>query len=107
MIIVMDAFRENTLRRTRRQAVTLAWAVRAARARMKVEAARPRVDGVALRDLLAARAADACLVDVRVNRPPWTSAGVHVAAGERVTWLAWARATRQSRWGSRGGRTSR
>jgi hypothetical protein len=32
---------------------------------------------------------DVRLVDVRVNRPPWTAAGIDVAAGEQVTWLAW------------------
>jgi hypothetical protein len=88
----MEAFREARLRRARRQAVTLARAIRAARARVKAEAPRPPIDGVALRDLVAEVAADARLVDVPVNRPPWTAAGIHVAAGERVTWLAWGAA---------------
>ena len=88
----MEAFREARLRRARRQAVTLTRAIRAARARVKAEAPRPPIDGVALRDLLAEVAADVRLVDVRVNRPPWTAAGVHVAAGEQVTWLAWGAA---------------
>jgi hypothetical protein len=87
-----SAFREPRLRRARRQAVTLPRAIRAARARIKAEAPRPPVDGVALRDLLAEVAADARLVDVQVNKPPWTAAGVHVAAGEQVTWLAWGAA---------------
>ncbi len=85
----MDAFREPKLRRAGRQVVTLARAIRAARARVKAQAPRPPIDGVALRNLLAEVAADARLVDVPVNRPPWTAAGVHVAAGEQVTWLAW------------------
>lgn len=72
--------------------MTLVRAIRAGRARMKSEAPQPLVDGVTLRDLLDEVAADARLVDVRVNRPPWTAAGIHVAAGERVTWLAWGAA---------------
>jgi hypothetical protein len=92
MIAVMQAFREARLRRTRRQAVTLARAIHAGRARSKAETAQPRVDGVALRDLLAKVAADARLVEVRVNRPPWTAAGIRVAPGEQVTWLAWGEA---------------
>jgi hypothetical protein len=88
----MEAFREARLRRTRRQAVTLARAVRAARARVKAEAPRTPIDGAALRDLLAEVGADARLVDVPVNRPPWTATGIHVAAGEQVTWLAWGTA---------------
>jgi len=86
----MEAYREGRLRRTARQAVTIARAVRAGRAR--VRAAPPRaasVDGPALRDLLAGVAADARLVDVPCDRPPWTSTGIRVAAGEQVTWLAW------------------
>jgi hypothetical protein len=88
----MDAFREARLRRARRQAVTLARAIRAGRARVKAEAPRPPIDGVALRNLLAEVAADARLVGIRVNRPPWTAAGIHVATGEQVTWLAWGTA---------------
>src|SRR5687767_9473024 len=88
----MEAFREARLRRARRQVVTLARAVRAARARTKAQAAQPRIDGGALRDLLAERAADARLVEVRTDRPPWTAAGVRVARGEQVTWLAWGAA---------------
>lgn len=88
----MDVFREPRPRRAGRQAVTLARAVRAARARVRAAGARPPVDGVALRDLLAEVAVDARLVDVRVDRPPWTAAGIDVAAGEQVTWLAWGAA---------------
>jgi hypothetical protein len=69
----MEAFREARLRRTWRQALTVARAIRAGRARIRAEAPRRRIDGVALRDLLAEVAADARLVDVRVSRPPWTA----------------------------------
>jgi hypothetical protein len=88
----MEAFREARLRRARRQAFTIARAIRAGRARIKAEAPQPWIDGVALRRLLTEVAADARLVDVPVNRPPWTAAGIQVAAGERVTWLAWGAA---------------
>jgi hypothetical protein len=89
---VVEVFREARLRRASRQAVTVARAIRAARARVKAAAPPPAIDGVALRGLLAEVAADARLVDVPVNRPPWTATGVRVAAGERVTWLAWGTA---------------
>jgi Protein of unknown function (DUF3047) len=46
-------------------------------------------DGSRLRDLLVETAADAELVEIRVNRPPWTHTTMQVAAGEQVTWLAW------------------
>lgn len=85
----MQVFRESRLRRSRRQAVTLARAVRAARARVRLAPGMPRVDGAALRDLLTEVAADAQLVEIPVNRPPWTATGLQVAAGEQVTWLAW------------------
>jgi hypothetical protein len=86
----MDAFREPRLRRSRRQAVTIARAIRAGRARAKAAPPQvPQVDGAALRDLVAEAAADAQLVDIPVNRPPWATTGVQVAAGEQVTWLAW------------------
>lgn len=88
----MEAFREGRLRRATRQAVTLARAIRAARARIKAQAGRPPIDGTALRDLLSEVAADARLVDIPVNRPPWAAAGIQVAAGEQVTWLAWGAA---------------
>lgn len=86
----MDAYREPRLRRSLRQAATVARAVRAGRAR--VRAAPPqaaRIDGPALRDLLAGVAADAQLVDFPCGRPPWATTGLRVAAGEQVTWLAW------------------
>jgi Protein of unknown function (DUF3047) len=87
----MDAFREAAYRRWRRQAWTLARAVRAGRARAKPDTRRAvaPVDGGALRDLVATVAADARLVQVPVNRPPWTPAGLAVTAGEDVSWLAW------------------
>lgn len=86
----MEAFREGRLRRSVRQAVTIARAVRAGRARVKAAAPRaPLIDGPALRDLVAEAAADAQLVDLACNRPQWTTSGLRVAAGEQVTWLAW------------------
>lgn len=76
----------------RRQAVTLARAVRVGRARAKGTPPPPPVDGEALRDLLDEVAAEARLVEVAANRRPWTATGVRVASGEQVTWLAWGRA---------------
>jgi len=65
------AFRQKAYRRRRRQALTLARAVGAGRAR---EAAARRevtlADGQALRDLAATVAADARLVMLPVDRPP-------------------------------------
>lgn len=85
----MDAFREGRLRRTRRQAVTITRAVRAGRARAKAAPETSEVDGAALRDVLADVGADARLVDIPVNRPPWTSTGLEADAGDQLTWLAW------------------
>jgi hypothetical protein len=87
----MDAFREVAYRRWHRQARTLARAVRAGRARAKAEPGRPvaPVDGGGLRDLAATVAADARLVQVPVNQPPWTPTGLAVTTGEDVSWLAW------------------
>ncbi len=86
----MEAFREGRLRRSRRQVVTIARAVRAGRARVKsAPASRSIVEGVALRDAVARVAADVQLVDVAVNRARWTTTDVHVERGDRVTWLAW------------------
>ncbi|OBF81345.1 hypothetical protein A5791_06205 [Mycobacterium sp. 852002-51163_SCH5372311] len=50
------------------------------------------VDGPKLCSLLAGVASDARLVEVPVSRRPWTSSGVRVKQGDRVTWLAWGRA---------------
>jgi hypothetical protein len=87
----MDAFRETAYRRWSRQASTLARAVRAGRARAKSDPRRDvaPVDGEALRDLAATVAADARLVRVPVNQPPWTPTGLAVTTGEDVSWLAW------------------
>lgn len=85
----MDAFREARLRRSRRQAVTIGRAIRAGRARAKAAPPAAHVDGKALRDLVGEVAATAVLVEIPVNRPPWTSAGLRAASGEQLTWLAW------------------
>src|SRR5262249_48826932 len=78
-------------RRWRRQASTLARAVRAGRARAKSGPRRDvaPVDGEALRDLAATVAADTRLVRVPVKQPPWTPTGLAGTAGEDVSWLAW------------------
>src|SRR5215472_11691197 len=72
-------FRETAHRRWRRQASTLARAVRAGRVRAKPD---PRRD-------VAPVAAEARLLRVPVNRPPWTPTGLVVTAGDDVSWLAW------------------
>ena len=87
-----DAFTVPRAKRAARQAATIAKAVRADRARAKVAPAPPRVDGQALRALPAEAGAEARVVEVPVNRKPWTQTGLRVAAGDRVTWLAWGRA---------------
>jgi hypothetical protein len=85
------AFREAAYRRWRRQASTLARAVRAGRAGAKPNPRRDfaPVDGEALRGLVATVAADARLVRVPVNQPPWTPTGLAVTARDDVSWLAW------------------
>jgi hypothetical protein len=85
------AFRETAYRRGRRQAATLARAVRAGHARAKADPAGgvAPVDGGSLRGLVATVAADARLVRVPVNQPPWTPTGLAVTAGDDVSWLAW------------------
>jgi plastocyanin len=85
------AFRETAHRRVRRQAATLVRAARAGRARAKSDPLRhvAPVDAAALRDLVATVAADARLVRVPVNQPPWTPTGLAVTAGDHVSWLAW------------------
>jgi hypothetical protein len=88
---MMDAFREPMLRRARRQMTTVPAAVRNGRARAKATQPPPRVDGPALRDLLTTTGAEAVLVDVPVDRPPWTSTPLSVRAGDQVSWLAWGR----------------
>src|SRR5215467_6358566 len=85
------AFRETAYRRGRRQATTLARAAREGHARARADPARgvAPVDGEALRGLVATVAADARLVRVPVNQPPWTSTGLAVTTGDDVSWLAW------------------
>jgi hypothetical protein len=46
-------------------------------------------DAQALRDLVATVAADARLVRVPVNQPPWMPTGLAVTTEEDVSWLAW------------------
>jgi hypothetical protein len=85
------AFRETARRRGRRQAATLVRAALAGGKRRRADA-RCRggsADGEALRGLIATVAADARLVRVPVNRPPWTPTGLVVAAGDDLSWLAW------------------
>jgi hypothetical protein len=71
--------------------MTLARAARAGHARAKADPARggAPADAAALRDLVATVAADARLVRVPVNQPPWTPTGLAVTAGDDVSWLAW------------------
>lgn len=88
----MEVYREGRVRRTRRQAVTVARAIRAGRARARTSPAAATVDGEELRSLLAEAAAEARLVTVPVNRRPWTAAALRVRTGEAVTWLAWGHA---------------
>ncbi len=91
--LLMEAFREAGMRRARRQTVTLARAIRAGRARVRANPPQaPNVDGSMLRDLLADVAVDVELVDIRVNRPPWTATSIEVESGDQVTWLAWGAA---------------
>ena len=88
-----DAFRESPVRRTARETITIAKAIRAGRTRCKTTAlAAANVDGRALRNLVAESGADARLVRVTINRPHWTPTGTRVAAGDQVTWLAWGHA---------------
>jgi hypothetical protein len=76
----MDAFREAAYRRWSRAGLDHA-ACGAGRARAKADPRRAvaPVDGGALRDLVATVAADARLVRVPVNQPPWTSTGLVVS----------------------------
>ena len=86
-----SAFRDTAYRHWAQQAWTLARAARARGARPKADPRRDAapVDAQALRDLVATVAADARLVRVPVNRPPWTPTGLAVTTGENVSWLAW------------------
>jgi plastocyanin len=91
ILVHPPAFRETAYRRGRRQAATLARAVRAGHAWAKADPARggAPVDGGSLHGLVATVAADARLVRVPVNQLPWTPTGLVVAAGDDVSWLAW------------------
>ena len=86
-----SAFRQPPYRRRPGQAWTAIRAVKAGLTRSRHDPWRrqPQVDGAALRDLVATVATDARLVTVPGNRPPWTGTGLHVTAGEQVSWLSW------------------
>jgi Protein of unknown function (DUF3047) len=90
-VIPPAVFREKWQRRAGRQASTLVRAAQAARARAKSDPRRrgATYDGEALRGLIATVAADARLVRVPVNRPPWRPTGLVVTTGQDVSWLAW------------------
>jgi hypothetical protein len=64
-------------------------AVRAGRSRAKSQPATTPVNGTALLQVLSAVSADVQLVQVPVNRPPWTPAAIQVDVGDQITWLAW------------------
>ena len=85
----MAAFREGALRRSVRQAATMARAARAGRQRRKRAVPELPIDGSVLAALLREVAADVQLVHVPANRPAWTTTDVMVNASEQVTWLAW------------------
>ena len=81
------AYREARLRRLRRAVPTVARALAAHRGRPRP--AVPDVDGESLRALIAATGAEARLVGIPVNRPPWKKSGLLAKEGDRVSWLAW------------------
>ncbi len=85
----MQAYRERAARRGLRGVATVARALREGRARARAAAEPPRVDGERLRSLLAAAGAEVRLIDIPVDRPPWTSTGLRVEPGELISWLAW------------------
>ena len=85
----MQVFREAKLRRARRQLATMTRAVRAGRSRAKSQEPGKPVDGEALLQILSAVAADVQLIQVPVNRPPWTPTTIHADVGDQITWLAW------------------
>jgi hypothetical protein len=88
----MKPYREGRFRRARRQVMTIVRAVRAGRARVRATPGDATADGEALRDLVAQAAAEARIVEIPVNRRPWTATTVRVTRGEAVTWLAWGHA---------------
>lgn len=83
------AFREPLFKRLPRQSRTLARAIRAGRARASAADPPREVDAVRLRGMLAEVAAETLLVDVPVDRAPWTEIPLQVRAGESITWLGW------------------
>ncbi|GIK76358.1 MAG: hypothetical protein BroJett022_00480 [Actinomycetes bacterium] len=85
----MQAYRETVARRGLRGVGTLARALREGRARARAAAEPLPVDGERLRRLLAGTGAEARLLDIPVDRPPWTPTGLRVEPGEVVGWLAW------------------
>jgi hypothetical protein len=85
----VQVFKEGKLRRGRRQLVTMSRAVRSGRSRAKSLHAGTPVDGEALLQVLSAVSADVELIQVPVNRPPWTPTTIHVNVGDQITWLAW------------------
>lgn len=85
----MQVFREAKLRRARRQLATVTRAVGAGRSRAKSQQAGTRVDGESLLEVVRAVGADAELIRVPVNRPPWTPTRIRVDVGDQITWLAW------------------
>ncbi len=87
-IVSVDVFRDASVRAVLRDSLTSAKAM--AGGRPPVEGAH--VDGPKLLSHFVGLATDERLVDIPVNRRPWTSSGVRVEQGDRVTWLAWGRA---------------
>ena len=85
----MEVFREAKIRRARRQLATMTRAVRAGRSRAKSQEPAKPVNGEALLQILSTVGADVQLIQVPVNRPPWTSTTVHADVGDQITWLAW------------------
>lgn len=81
------AFREPRVRRSRRQLVTAARALRAGIAQGRALAPVEPLDGPALATALRqAGARDAQVIELPAGRPPWTPTGLHAAPGEEVTW---------------------
>lgn len=85
----VEVFREAPLRRARRQLTTMSQAVRAGRSRAKSRQPVKPLDGEALVHILRGVAADVQLVQVPVNRPPWTPSSIRANLGDQITWLAW------------------
>src|SRR5689334_16965421 len=88
-ISCVHVFREARLPRVRRQLATVSRAVRAGRSRVKSQQPGKPVNGAALLQALGAVSADVQLIEVPVNRPPWTPTTIDVDIGDEITWLAW------------------